>query len=92
MFGFLDGDDRSKSSEREVNAREPKSTSLSHCAEEQSDSRTYGTRLVWNSFKSTFKLPSNRSEAVTLDTTWAMILFRLVYPGAVIPSRFLQMS
>jgi hypothetical protein len=31
--------------------------------------RGYGTKLVWNSVKSTFKAPSKRREAVTDDTT-----------------------
>ncbi|GER50482.1 complement C3 [Striga asiatica] len=30
----------------------------------------YGTRFVWNSFTSTFKAPSNLSEAVREDITW----------------------
>jgi hypothetical protein len=30
---------------------------------------TYRTKLVWNSLRLTFRLPSNWSEAVTLDTT-----------------------
>lgn len=53
---------------------------------------TYGTRFVWNSFKSTFKEPSNRREAVIEETTWAISLFRLVKLGEVIFSLFLQMS
>ena len=31
--------------------------------------RTYGTKLVWNSFKSTFRDPSKRNEAVIEETT-----------------------
>ena len=31
--------------------------------------RGYGTKFVWNSFKSTLSEPSNRSEAVMDDTT-----------------------
>ena len=31
--------------------------------------RGKGTKLVWNSFKSTFKEPSNLREAVTDETT-----------------------
>ena len=31
--------------------------------------RGYGTKFVWNSFRSTFNDPSNRSEAVMEDTT-----------------------
>lgn len=34
--------------------------------------RGYGTRFVWNSFKSTFKAPSNRNELVMLETTCAI--------------------
>jgi hypothetical protein len=42
---------------------------------------TYGTKLVWNSFKSTFKDPSKRSEAVIEETTWAISRFKLVRLG-----------
>lgn len=31
--------------------------------------KTYGTKLVWNSFKSTFSEPSKRNEAVIEETT-----------------------
>ena len=40
--------------------------------------RGYGTKLVWNSFRSTLSEPSKRSEAVMDDTTWAMRRFRFV--------------
>ena len=53
---------------------------------------TYGTKFVWNSFKSTFKEPSKRKEAVIDETTWAINLFKLVRLGEVIPRFFLQMS
>jgi hypothetical protein len=53
---------------------------------------TYGTKFVWNSFKSTFKEPSKRREAVMEETTWAMSLFKLVKLGEVMPRFFLQMS
>lgn len=53
---------------------------------------TYGTRLVWNSFKSTFKEPSKRRDAVIEETTWAMSLLRLAKPGELMFKRFLQMS
>ena len=54
--------------------------------------RGKGTKLVWNSFKSTFKEPSNRREAVMDETTWAIRRLRLVKLGEVIPKFFLQMS
>ena len=53
---------------------------------------TYGTKLVWNSFRSTFKLPSKRRDAVILETTWAINLFKLVKLGEVTFSFFLQIS
>jgi hypothetical protein len=37
----------------------------------------YGTKLVWNSFRSTFKEPENLKLVVKLETTWATILFKL---------------
>ena len=52
----------------------------------------HGTKLVWNSFKSTFKEPSNRSEAVIDETTWAISLFKFVRPGEEILRFFLQIS
>lgn len=54
--------------------------------------KAYGTRLVWNSFKSTLRLPSKRREAVTLETTWAIRRLRLVKDGAPMFKFFLQMS
>lgn len=53
---------------------------------------TYGTRLVWNSFKSTFRDPSKRKDAVIEETTCAISLFKLVNPGDEMPKFFLQMS
>jgi len=38
----------------------------------------YGTRLVWNSVMSTFRAPSNLSEAVSEEMTCATSLLRLV--------------
>ena len=61
-------------------------TPLGYC------SRTHGTRLVWNSFKSTLSEPSNRRDAVMDETTWAMSLFKLVKLGAVMFKFFLQIS
>ena len=54
--------------------------------------RGKGTKFVWNSFKSTFREPSKRRDAVIEETTWAMSLFRLVKLGAPMLRRFLQMS
>jgi hypothetical protein len=53
---------------------------------------THGTRLVWNSFRSTFKDPSKRREAVIEETTCAISLFKLVKLGEVMLRFFLQMS
>ena len=52
----------------------------------------YGTRLCWNSFRSTLRAPSNLREAVTEETICATILFRLVYVGRSTPKLFLQIS
>lgn len=43
--------------------------------------RGYGTKFVWNSVKSTFNAPSNRSEAVMEETIWAIRRFKFVYVG-----------
>merc|ERR1712110_1089 len=51
--------------------------------------RGNGTKFVWKEVKSTFKAPSNRREAVTLEMHWASNLLRLVYVGLSIP-RFLR--
>ena len=56
------------------------------------ENKSYGTRLVWNSFKSTFKEPSKRRDAVTEDTTCAMSRFRFVKLGSDTLSLFLQIS
>merc|ERR1712146_346798 len=40
--------------------------------------RGYGTRLVWNSVRSTLRAPSKRREAVREEITWAMRRLRLV--------------
>ena len=40
-------------------------------------SRGKGTRLVWNSFRSTFSSPSKRRLAVMLEITLAIRWFRL---------------
>ena len=53
---------------------------------------TYGTKFVWNSFKSTLRDPSKRREAVIEDTTCAINLFKLVKLGEVMLRFFLQMS
>ena len=53
---------------------------------------TYGTRLVWNSFRSTLRDPSKRRDAVIDETTWAIRRFRLVKLGCETPSFFLQIS
>lgn len=87
---LLGGDDGRERSEGEVNTRETvvfvRHRNSSPCE------HTHGTKLVWNSFKSTFREPSNRSEAVMEETTCAMRRLRLTKPGEVIPSLFLQMS
>lgn len=53
---------------------------------------TYGTRLVWNSFKSTFNDPSKRNDAVTEDTTCAINLFKFKKLGEETPIFFLHIS
>ena len=53
---------------------------------------THGTKLVWNSLRSTFKEPSKRREAVIEETTWAINLFKFVRLGEVMLRFFLQMS
>ena len=53
---------------------------------------TYGTKFVWNSLRSTFNEPSNRSEAVTDETTCAISLFKFVRLGEAMLRFFLQIS
>ena len=53
---------------------------------------THGTKLVWNSFRSTFKEPSNRREAVIEETTCAIRRFRLTKLGCETPRFFLQIE
>jgi hypothetical protein len=53
---------------------------------------THGTRLVWNSFKSTLRDPSKRRDAVIDDTTWAIRRFKFVKLGDGIFRFFLQIS
>ena len=38
----------------------------------------YGTKFVWNSQRSTLREPSNLREVVSEETTWEVILFKLV--------------
>jgi hypothetical protein len=47
--------------------------------------RGYGTRFVWNSVTSTLRAPSNRSDAVRLEMTWAINRFKLEYVGLSMP-------
>lgn len=54
--------------------------------------RGKGTRLVWNSFRSTFREPSKRRDAVMEETTWAIMRFRFVKLGCATLSLVLQMS
>lgn len=53
---------------------------------------THGTRLVWNSLRSTLREPSKRSEAVTDETTCAMMRFKFEKPGDGMFRFFLQIS
>ena len=65
---------------------------LKQVIEGEENNTTHGTRLVWNSFKSTFKDPSNRRDAVIDDTTCAMRRFKFVKLGDEMPRLFLQIS
>ena len=90
MARLVDGHDGSKGGEREVDTRETATSSdtlrgAHICA-------TNGTKLVWNSLRSTLREPSKRSEAVMEDTTCAMRRLRLVKPGCAMLRFFLQMS
>ena len=70
VMGLLCGDDRRKGGEREVNTREAvtRYQRLSF-GKPQCATYTYGTKLVWNSFRSTLREPSKRREAVMEETT-----------------------
>ncbi|KND99321.1 hypothetical protein QG37_03865 [Candidozyma auris] len=52
----------------------------------------YGTKFVWNSFKSTFKEPSNLKDAVTDETTWAINEFNELKFGLEMPKFLRHMS
>ncbi|KAF0755455.1 putative secreted protein [Aphis craccivora] len=54
--------------------------------------RGYGTRFVWNSVRSTFSAPSNRSDAVMDDTICPISRFRFVYVGRSMSRFRRQMS
>ena len=54
--------------------------------------RGKGTRLVWNSLRSTLSEPSKRRDAVTEDTTCAMRRLRFEKLGCATPSFCLQIS
>ena len=90
MARLVDGHDGSKGGEREVDTGE--AVSSSDTARKSHICVTYGTRLVWNSLRSTLREPSKRSEAVMEDTTCAMRRLRLVKPGCAMFRFFLQMS
>ena len=101
MAGLIRGKDRRVCGQWEMNTGEPifkKSDKVITVRVEASGGgmddlkKTHGTKLVWNSFKSTFKLPSKRREAVMLETTCAISLFKLVKVGAWTLSFFLQME
>ena len=66
---LLSGDDRGVRGEREVDTREAGRIERVRDRDMTQQNPTYGTRLVWNSLRSTLRLPSNRREAVTLETT-----------------------
>jgi hypothetical protein len=90
-MGFLRRDNRSKCREREMNTRET-APAFSQVVEHKEYYTTHGTRLVWNSFKSTFKEPSKRRDAVIDETTCAMRRFKFVKLGDEMPRLFLQIS
>jgi hypothetical protein len=67
MMSFLCRNDRCKGGEGEVDTREAtKSVSIDS---RTTNLNTYGTKLVWNSLRSTFNEPSKRREAVIDETT-----------------------
>ena len=67
VVGLLGRDDRSESGKGEVDTGEARKPDQNKSWAARMP--TYGTRLVWNSLRSTFKLPSKRREAVMLETT-----------------------
>lgn len=77
---------------QEGNEYEGNCTVFNQIVECKENYTTHGTRLVWNSFKSTFKDPSKRRDAVIDDTTCAMRRFRFVKLGDEMPRLFLQIS
>jgi hypothetical protein len=60
--------DGSEGSKREMNAGEA-ILAMSYVFPQLMKMATHGTKLVWNSFKSTLREPSKRREAVIEETT-----------------------
>jgi hypothetical protein len=92
VVGLLGGQEGRIGGEREVNTRETFWCRIKLCHHDDVSKATHGTRLVWNSLRSTFREPSNRRDAVIEDTTWAISLFKLGKLGETTPRFFLQMS
>ena len=92
VVGLLGGDDGGEGGEREVDTREAIMRIVSMITANSKCRGTYGTKLVWNSLRSTFREPSKRKEAVIEETTWAINLLRLVKLGEAMLRFFLQMS
>jgi hypothetical protein len=79
---LLRGEERGISGQREVDTREAvRGKNLTDQNAARKKSVAHGTRLVWNSFKSTLREPSKRSEAVMDETTCAINLFKFVKLG-----------
>jgi hypothetical protein len=87
--GLLSRQQRSIGSEREMDTGE---ANASQALLEKNNISAYGTKLVWNSLRSTLREPSKRRDAVTEETTWAISLFKLEKLGCETPRLFLQMS
>ncbi len=90
---LLRREERSVGSQGEVDAGEAvRARSTNPIAGRKTERITHGTRLVWNSFRSTLREPSKRREAVMDETTCAISRFRFVKLGCATLRRFLQIS
>ena len=82
VVSLLGGDDWREGGEREVNTGEAVRISLARKKSLAGVPITYGTRLVWNSLRSTLSEPSKRSEAVMEETTATRLVMNKMSCGA----------
>jgi hypothetical protein len=68
-MSFFSRDNRCKGGQWEMNTGKTAGSGGKLEDHNSNNNSTYGTKLVWNSFKSTLRDPSKRREAVMDETT-----------------------